>query len=303
MPSLEHELLVALLRAHPQLLLDLLGAAFGRSAEGYVDVLTASENLTEIEPPERRADLVLLIRPSPEHAPTAAWVVEVQLRPDPRKHYAWPVYVAVLRARLRCAVSLVVLALDESTAAWCRRPISLDDAGSVVRPIVIGPGQVAFVDIDRARRQPELALVATLAHRAQPTALAQARTLLRALDDVDDARAAWYADIVLELAGDAVRAALEAEMIPEGREFRSEFMRRIVAESEARGIAAGEARGQADGARAAIGAAIVKVLEARGIPVSPEHHSRIAECTDRETLDAWLVRAVSVADADALFDG
>jgi hypothetical protein len=62
---------------------------------------------------------VLIARaPGSENATHAA-VVEVQLRPDPRKRFSWPLYQAVLRARLKCPVEIVVLTLDEATALWC----------------------------------------------------------------------------------------------------------------------------------------------------------------------------------------
>lgn len=298
MPSLEHELLVELLRTHPRLVLELLRSAFGRTTHGLVEVAPVSENLTELQPPERRADLVLVVRPSTDAAPTAAIVVEVQLRPDPRKRFAWPVYIAVLRARLACPVTLVVLALDETTARWAGVPIDLDDAGSAIWPTVIGPTLVPVVDDACARRQPELALLSLLAHRGEPVELPLARTLVRALDGIDDARAAWYADVVLSFVDHAVRAALEAEMIPESREFRSEFMRRIVAESEARGVAFGEAHGAIEALRQAIS----KVLEARGLALGGEHRARVVACDDRDRLEAWLVLAVSVAHAGELFE-
>lgn len=86
-----------------------------------------------------------------------------------------------------------------------------------------------ITEIERARRHPEVALLGVLAHRHDAIAFAAARALLFALDDVDEARARWYADIVLGFVDEAVRRALEAEMNPEKYEFGSEFMRRILA--------------------------------------------------------------------------
>jgi len=116
----------------------------------------------------------------------------VQLRPEARKRWTWPAYQAVLRARLRCPVEIVVLTLDEATARWCAAPIEIDACGSRVCPVVIGPSRVPGVtEVERARRHPEVALLGVLAHRHAPTAFALARTLLFALDDVDEVRARW----------------------------------------------------------------------------------------------------------------
>ncbi|MBC8068159.1 MAG: hypothetical protein IAG13_07485 [Deltaproteobacteria bacterium] len=290
MTSVEHEVLVELLREHPELVLELLRAAFGIEYRGTLEVASSTENLTEVQPPERRADLVLIVREPGSPGASHAAVVEVQLRPDRRKRLAWPVYQAVLRARLACPVTVVVFTLDAATARWCAVPIELDDNGSRVCPCVIGPSLVpAVTKLERARRHPELALLSVLAHRGEPIVLEIARTLIAALDDVDELRARWYADIVLGFVDEAVRRALEAEMHPEKYEFRSEFMRRIVAEGEVRGEVRGEAR------------ALLKVLEARGLPISDDHRAIVMACSDRDQLEDWLARAVHVDDVETLF--
>jgi hypothetical protein len=289
MPSLEHEMLVELLREHPELVLALLRAAFGLTTDGDVEVAASPENLTEIQPPERRADLVLIVRSPGSGVATRAAIVEVQLRRDTRKRWTWPAYQAVLRARLACPVHVVVVTLDEDTARWCAEPIDLDGLGSLLRPLVIGPSRVPVVtEIERARRHPEIALLGVLAHRRDAVAFTAARALLFALDAVDEDRARWYADIVLGFVDEAVRRALEAEMNPEKYEFRSAFMRRLMAEGEARGELV------------ALANAVLKVLEARGLACHDDHRGIVLACSDRAQLEEWLVRAVHVRDVDDL---
>lgn len=295
MPSQEHETLVELLREHPDVVVELLRAAFGIMSDGEIEVASTTENLTAVRPPERRADLVLIMRAPGSSAATRAAVVEVQLRPDARKRWAWPIYQAVLRARHACPVEIVVLTLDEATARWCAEPITTDTSGSCVCPVVLGPTHVpAVTEVERARRHPEVALLGVLAHRRTPRAYTVARTLLLALEDVDEVRARWYADIVLGFVDEAVRRALEAEMNPEKYEFRSEFMRRVLAE--------GEARGEARGELIALANAVLKVLEARGIAIDDDHRATVLACGERAQLEDWLVRAVHVRDVDELFD-
>lgn len=81
-------------------------------------------------------------------------------------------------------------------------------------------------------------------------------------------------------------------MNPEKYEFRSEFMRRILAE--------GEARGEARGELVALANAVLKVLEARGLVCDDSLCAAILSCTERAQLEDWLVRAVHVREADDL---
>ncbi len=48
--------------------------------------------------------------------------------------------------------------------------------------------------------------------------------------------------------------------------------------------------------------AILTVLEARHIPVSPEAAARIQGTADLRTLTTWLIRAVSAATVDEVFE-
>jgi hypothetical protein len=59
---------------------------------------------------------------------------------------------------------------------------------------------------------------------------------------------------------------------------------------EAAAEARGEARGEAQ--------SILRILEARGIAVSPAQREEILRCADRDRLDRWLLRAVQVSSAD-----
>jgi len=81
-----------------------------------------------------------------------------------------------------------------------------------------------------------------------------------------------------------------------GDYFADRFLRegnyaeRYIREGEARG----EARGEAG--------AVLRVLKARGIPVSDEQRERIISCTDLDQLSTWLDRVSLVDSAEKLFD-
>ncbi|MEV0633023.1 hypothetical protein [Nonomuraea wenchangensis] len=48
--------------------------------------------------------------------------------------------------------------------------------------------------------------------------------------------------------------------------------------------------------------AIFLILEGRGLAVSDEVRDRILSCHDHDVLDAWVLRAITVETAEALFD-
>ncbi|MBL9007150.1 MAG: hypothetical protein JNJ46_23035 [Myxococcales bacterium] len=59
------------------------------------------------------------------------------------------------------------------------------------------------------------------------------------------------------------------------------------------GVQHGEARDKAT--------SILSFLAARGLPIPDDIRSRILSCDNMATLDAWLIRAVTVSSADSLF--
>lgn len=293
MPSFEHELLVAIVREHPEAVLALLRSAYGVEHRGEIEVIASPENLTELQSTERRADAVLVLREPGQSQPRVAIVVEVQLRVDARKRFGWPVYVSVARARLGCPVNLVVIALDAATASWCATPIELDDHGSTLRPRVIGPTQVPPFDVVTTRRYPELGVLSLLAHRDEPIALDLGRALLSVCPELDDERRKLYTDIVFAFANAAARRALEIEMSLENYEVESEFLRDL----QARAAAQGQAKGHLGG----LASAVLKVIEARGLPLTDDQRATVLACTDPDALEIWLQRAITANRIDELF--
>ncbi|WP_406146620.1 hypothetical protein [Streptomyces sp. NBC_01012] len=79
--------------------------------------------------------------------------------------------------------------------------------------------------------------------------------------------------------------------------FRSESSQRLRAEGKAEGRAEGRAEGKAEGRAEAV----VAVLERRGIAVGDDVRNRVLGCTDMETLDLWLGRALKATTDEELF--
>src|SRR5437764_2452258 len=136
MPSIDHEIFVDLFRNRPSLAAEMLVEALGVSLPPYTEARLASTDLTEIQPAEYRADVVVVLLD--RDVPVRVIIVEVQLAVDPRKRLSWPAYVTVSRAIHGCPADLLVVAPDPSLAGWCAEPIEIGVPGFVLRPPVLG---------------------------------------------------------------------------------------------------------------------------------------------------------------------
>ncbi len=286
-----------LLRNRPELTAELLSELLGVHLPSYDEVRFESAELSDVEPAEYRADLVVVLERDGKSV--LAIVVEVQLNIDADKHYRWPAYLSGLRSRLRVPTCLLVIAPDRSVARWCAEPIETGHPSFVLEPLVLGPDGIPLVaDVEQAERAPELAVLSTMAHGRGDQALAVALAALGAASGLDDERSRLYADLVLSSIGEAARHALEEMMANGSYEYRSDFARRYVAQGRSEGRAEGEARGRARGRAEAV----LAVLRARNIDVGSEAEQRIVACTDLAELDQWARRAATVATTEALFD-
>lgn len=284
MPSHLHEALIALFRNRPSLAAELLSGPFGLDLPDYRLARLESGDLTDVSPTEYRADAVVVLGPS-EKAELAV-VVEVQLGRDAGKRWSWPVYLATLRARLRCPVVLLVVCADRATAAWCATPLELGHPGWVLAPLVLGPDRVPIVtDVEQAIGSPELVVLSAIAHATHPDRDKIFYALLTALESADAVHTDLYPDFVLAALPAAARRHLEVLMTTGTYEYQSDFVRRYIY----RGRAEGEAK------------AVLAVLKSRGIEVPEQARERISGCTDLDQLGGWLERVATVKSVDELF--
>ena len=288
-PSEEHQGYVLLFENRPELAPELVRDVLGIALPAYGEARLGFAELGQLKPTEFRADCVLLLAAG---EPVAGIVVEVQLelRRDDDKLYSWPAYVANLRARTRCPVCLLVIAPDERVAERARTPVDLG-FGSMITPHVVGPALVpVVVDVEVARRDPELAVLSAMAHgRGEvTTAVKVARTaavVVRELRERNEERAMLYFDLIGGSLGDVARVAFEGLMAQGNYVWQSDFAKRHRAE--------GMAEGKAE--------VLLDILDERGVALSAEQRARVAECRDDATLRRWTRRALTVASADELF--
>ena len=236
MPSQLHEVLLQLFRNRPALAPELLRDALHQELPSYTEARIDSADLSEVQPAEYRADLVVLLL---DGVPVFGIVVEVQLSPDERKQYVWPAYVAGLRARLECPVSLLVITADDACARWAAKPIDLG-GGSRLVPCVLGPSGIPEItDEAVARADPELAVLSAMAHGKDADAAKSVRIALAAQlasVDLDDDRSTLYCDLILHSLSEAARRAFK-NMRAFNYEYQSDFARHYFGEGKKTGRA------------------------------------------------------------------
>ena len=238
--SFDHELLVELFRRDGGVAVELLRACAGIAVD-HARLELGTIDLSQVVPTEYRADAVVILRDG-ANRPVTGVVVEVQRRPDRDKLLAWPVYLAALRAKLDCAVVLLVIAPEPEVAAWAQRPIELGHPGFALTPVVIGFADVPWVrDRALAHRLPELSVLSVLAHPE----LEVAEVAVEAITQLPADLARLYLDVIMMALPAALRQSLEARM--QGYEYRSEFARKYYGQGLEEGREAGREEGREAG--------------------------------------------------------
>jgi hypothetical protein len=242
---------------------------------------------------EFRADLVLELRDA-AGATVLAIVLEVQRDEDPDKKYAWPVYVAVVRARKRCGAIVLVVAPDAPVAAWAAESIDLGLGCGSIRPLVLGPAAVPEItDPAAAEQEVELAILSAIAHGKGPHGLAVVQAAFVALGRLDWERAGVYFQVIWNVLREPMRRALEAvvmERQTEGERALLPWEQHFKELFKAQGRTEGEAR------------ALLTVLRGRGIAVPDATRDRILAERDPSILERWLEKAGTAATLAELLD-
>ena len=288
MPSMAHEILVDLFKSRPALAAEILGEALGIALPSYTEARLASIDLTQVQPAEYRADLVVLLHEG--DALVRALIVEVQLAIDPRERLSLPVYVTVSRAVHGCPACLLVVAPDAAVAAWCAEPIETGVPGFVLRPPVLGRAQIPVVtDPAEAARRPELGVLSAMAHGHGEQGAAVAAAVLPAVKGLDEERARFLGDIVYNSLNEAARRALEATMV-KGYVYQSDFAKKYYGQGRDDGRAEEAARN------------LLTVLRGRGLAVPDAARERIVAEKDTARIELWIEKAIVASSLAEVLD-
>jgi Domain of unknown function (DUF4351) len=193
-----------------------------------------------LRPAEYRADLVLFLMRGT--LKVLGVIVEVQLGRDEDKAYAWPAYIANLRARHRCPVCLLVVTVEDAVARWAGRSMDVGP-GTHCKPWVVGPSNTPAVTVlQDAQENVELAVLSAIEHGQCsdiPLATRIASTAILASADIDVERSRLYLDLILISLAQNAPEAFEATMNSLGFEYQSDFARRYYGQGKAEGKAEG----------------------------------------------------------------
>ncbi|MEU6380010.1 hypothetical protein [Streptomyces sp. NPDC046909] len=261
-----------------------------------VAVSLLPNDLTEIQPTERRVDTLLRIDAT--SGESHLLIIEAQGKPNPKKPSSWAYYVAHLREKYGIPPVLVVTCQDRSTARWAEKPIVIGPAfwpTLTLRPLVLGPHNVPVItDPSAAARDIPLATLSAITHAKDPNAPAILKALAVALKTIDEDTARIFAELTELGLGKALAAETWRQLMAVDLSFfRSETSQRLRAEGRVEGRVEGQAESRAED--------ILLILTTRGLDVPDAVRERISTCTDLDTLRAWLTRAVTAETAEDLF--
>jgi hypothetical protein len=284
MASYLHELLVLLFRNRFDSAADLL-RRLNVQLPDHDEVRIESTDLSNLSPTEYRADLVLILLQGSNKV--LGVIVEVQLAYDHDKPYAWPVYIANLRARHRCPVCLLVITTQESVAHWARKPIELGP-GTRCTPWVIGPSNTPEItELQEAEENVELAVLSAIEHAQTANTTLAARIASAAILASAGASAECsrlYLDLILIALSESAPQVLEVTMNSLGFEYQSDFARRYFGEGKAEGRAEGKAEGRV--------AVLLKQLTCRFGPLSEAEQACVSTAQESQ-LDVLAERVLT----------
>ncbi|MFE2276956.1 hypothetical protein ACFXAE_06760 [Streptomyces sp. NPDC059454] len=170
-----------------------------------------------------------------------------------------------------------------------------------LRPVVAGPHNMPVItDPEEARADLVLTSLAAITHAAEPAVNAIPKALSTALRDVPEDIADPIVEFTAQGLGKHPAKHLWRNLVAVDLSFYKSYL-----VEEIREEARAEARAEA------LAEALVKsrvedillILEQRGLDISDDVRSRIADCTDPDLLRRRLTRAVTAPKAEEIFEG
>ncbi|MFO7567006.1 MAG: hypothetical protein R6X02_30455 [Enhygromyxa sp.] len=286
-----HDRLVALLRRNPQLICELWQRASCRSLPlGVARIRDTNLRSRLLRGKDRhlQVDVIVTIHADaePESPALFALVVEVQLRPDPKKLFTWVEYLAAARREYRCAAEVLVFSPRPRVIRWAHR---LFTAESHLRPRLFGQDQIPVVDDESAARaQPVQAILAAVFHAKSDRIVDHAAAAVVALN----ALPAWlrpeYIALLRETIAEDVMDKVLEKLAREAQEEADEAV--IGTWAYNRGRRRGHEEGLEEGRLQALRESLWLLVELRGLAVDEQQRATVESCCDSDQLHRWLIR-------------
>lgn len=304
MVSASHEAMHQLFREDP----GVFNRTFRRLGQDFPEAVSVEllpTDLTELQPLERRLDT--LLRFHTVDGERYLLLVEAQRDYQADKVSAWAYYAGYLYARYGDPPVLLVVCHDVATAAWASSAhrIGLPVWPTLtLRACVLGPHNTPVIlDPEEAAADIMLAMFAALTHVQDKQIPQILRTLSVALRTMDRETADFVAEYTEVGLGKFPAARLWRDLMAIPLSFfRSETSQRLREEGHKQGMEEGRQEGMVTGRVQAGVRHLLKLLDARDVPISAAERERVESCLDPDVLDAWIDRALSITSVAELFD-
>jgi hypothetical protein len=302
MPGIRHEAAAQLFHDNPQFSAYLLAALGVRISPGRAVICDSNLSLPDLgltlpalSTVESRADVITITSDDVTGAVRHVVISEPQASP-PRQHkwWTWLTYIAVAGRRYQRPVTLLVLALSDSTARACRATFQTGHPRLALAPVLVTRHSTPDVGSPGAR--PFTAQLTMLGVLNGKFALSDAGTrdyVLGQLSHADEQIRTAYTRIILKIAKPADRKALEEALQTKFRvPIIDNAIDKAIAEGMEKGIEMGIEKGEAD--------MLLLILEER-FTVPAETRIMVEGCGSIKRLKDWARRALTAQSLDDVF--
>ncbi len=296
MPGPIHDGLRKLLLDAPALAFE-LAARCGARLHGGHEAFERSSEVFLLEGREFVADGVIVAWAIVDGKRTEvdAVVIEIQLEHDPRKRFSWVVYRAGVRVRHRCRGWTLVLSPDPDVRERARQIFEFEPE---LLPLIVEPDMIPqIVDLEQARREPQLTILSAFMHSRSDAALACGRAALAAVLAISPEHRPCYLDLVSHL--------LTEDQMAEAAQQYPRYAEHELSKMERESYAYAKVRQGREEAREEdreeVRAALLRTLAGRGVELDETSRAQIEQCKDLRQLAQLLVRAATASSAADLF--
>jgi len=285
MPSARHDSLSRLFAGEPLLAGLVLRQCTGSELPAGLPARLEESRFSDRLSAEFDADVVIV--DGPATGPVHGTIVEVQQDKTGQKAEQLARYAVALWLVIRCPVDVLVVCPDQKVADYYAHPIATSLPGYVLTPRVVGPAQVpVLAGPDQVAASPAMAVLSVAMHADEPGVC---EAFVAGLASLRPELGSAYYELGHAACAAAARRVLEELVSTTTWLVSSPFAKEHFGRGRAEGLAAGEAD------------AVLLVLDARGLDVTPADRDRISACTDLSQLRTWVTRAATVGTVSDLF--